>query len=53
MLSEYIKMYIEAQDNNDLKRMDKLERELSSLGVDKYTLDFLAIEMRKEGMRNV
>ena len=38
MLSDYIEAYKEAMKANDKKEMEKIEKELAQLGMDKYTL---------------
>ena len=38
MLSDYIEAYKEAMKNKDKKEMEKIEKELAILGMDKNTL---------------
>ena len=47
MLEEYLTMYEEALKNKDEKSIKRIERELSMLGMDKYTLMILMGERRK------
>lgn len=44
MLEEYIKQYVAAKKEGDAKEMRRIEKELSSLGMDQMTLDMLAKE---------
>lgn len=44
MLEEYIKQYVAAKTAGDAKEMRRIEKELSSLGMDQMTLDVLARE---------
>lgn len=48
MLDDYIKEYVVAQNNNDIKAMRKIEANLARLGMDRMTLKILADETRKE-----
>lgn len=38
MLGEYIDQYVDAYKKNDRKAMEKIEKDLSKVGMDKYTL---------------
>jgi uncharacterized membrane protein (DUF106 family) len=38
MLGDYIDQYVEAYKRKDRKEMERIERELSKVGMDKYTL---------------
>ena len=44
MLSDYIKAYKEAMEKKDEKEMKRIEKDLSQLGMDRYTLRTLAKE---------
>lgn len=44
VLEEYIKQYVAAKTAGDAKEMRRIEKELSSLGMDQMTLDVLARE---------
>lgn len=44
MLSDYIKMYKEAMEKGDKKQMERIEKDLSQLGMDRMTLKILAKE---------
>lgn len=45
MLEDYIKEYKEALKNKDVKNQKRIEKELSILGMDKYTLMILVNEV--------
>lgn len=47
MLSDYINKYKEAVAKNDKKAMERIEKDLSKLGMDKYTLTILVKELSK------
>lgn len=49
MLSDYIDAYIQAKKDGNKKEMQRIERDLSRLGMDKYSL--LAIVDELEGER--
>ena len=44
MLSDYIEAYKEALKNNNIKEQQRIEKEVRKLGMDKFTLMFLARE---------
>lgn len=44
MLSDYIKAYKQAMEQNNTKEMERIERKLASIGMDRYTLRILAKE---------
>lgn len=48
MLGEYVDRYIEAYRAGDKKLMKNIERDLSIVGMDKYTLMILVGEKMKE-----
>lgn len=50
MLSEYIDNYIKALDDNDEKSIKRIERELAMLGMDRYTLQIIVAERRKNSL---
>ena len=41
MLSDYIDAYIKAKQNDDKKTMERIEKELAIIGMDKATLNAL------------
>ena len=47
MLNDYIVDYIKAEQDGDKKKMDKLEKELAKLGMDRMTLRLLVDELEK------
>lgn len=48
MLDDYIQDYIRATKENDKKSMDRIERDLRKLGMDKLTLKVLVNEALTE-----
>ena len=44
MLSDYIEAYKKAVENKDVKAQERIEKEVRKLGMDKFTLMFLARE---------
>ena len=44
MLEDYIKDYKEAIKNNNIKEQRRIEKEVRMLGMDRFTLMFLARE---------
>ena len=44
MLSDYIEAYKEALKNKNIKEQQRIEKEVRKLGMDKFTLMFLAKE---------
>ena len=55
MLKEYINNYVKAHLKNDTKEMKRIEKDLATLGMDKYTLEILAtdqiVKIRKENVK--
>lgn len=47
MLEDYIEEYEKAMLSGDKKKMAKIEKELATLGMDKYTLAVLIKERKK------
>ena len=47
MLSDYIDAYIKAKQNDDKKTMERIEKELAIIGMDKVTLNSNFIGGRK------
>ena len=47
MLSDYIEAYIEAKKNNNVKQMERIEKQLAKLGMDKHSLDVVVAELSK------
>lgn len=45
MLSDYIEMYMNAKANGETDKVETIERELASLGMDKMTLGIIASEL--------
>ncbi len=52
MLEEYIQKYEAAQKEGDKKTMARIERALSSIGMDRYTLLTIVAERRKARKQN-
>lgn len=44
MLNDYIEMYMDAKANGETDKIETIERELVSLGMDKVTLSIIASE---------
>jgi len=44
MLSDYIEAYKKAIENKNIKEQERIEKEVRKLGMDKFTLMFLARE---------
>ena len=45
MLSDYMEMYIDAKANGETDKVEQIERDLASLGMDKLTLSIIASEL--------
>ena len=45
MLSDYIEMYMYAKENGETDKIEMIERELTSLGMDKMTLGIIVSEL--------
>lgn len=48
MLGDYINEYAAAKKNGDEKKMQQIEKDLASLGMDKHTLLTILKEMKTE-----
>lgn len=45
MLSDYIEMYMDAKANGETDKIEMIERELASLGMDRFTLGVITSEL--------
>ncbi len=49
MLGDYVREYADAWKKHDIKKMEKIEKELASLGMDRMSLRIAAKEFMKGG----
>ncbi len=47
MLGDYVKEYAEAWQKHDVKKMEKIEKDLATVGMDRMTLRIAAKEYMK------
>ena len=52
MLSDMINAYVEAQKKGNTKEMQRIEKQLAKLGMDRMTLQILAKEVSKNVCSN-
>ena len=48
MLSDMIEAYVEAQKQGNTKEMQRIEKQLAKLGMDKYTLMVLVNDIKRK-----